>query len=276
MNMDNFPIKHGVLPTKRDGNDYSFHKTFGAIAPYDFPDTYDCDAGLTMPDQNADGFSEGCTGYTQSELCGDEDGVVYKPSYTYEKTLLMANLAPGSPCDMRDSLKSTIVYGIQRTDESSDLQAFPHRRGQYFNVQSTNDAFDGIRSALWQNRIYKRSVSIGTPWFSQWHAPIDGIVPMVSYSGNPNDYPWHNWKISGWKTINGIPYLIGKTWQGKRYGDNGLAYFSRDIVNKIMDIPGVAAFTLAQADPNNIQTVKLFTLQTLLSFFQRLLKLQVT
>lgn len=273
--MDNFPIQHGTRPIARDSRDYSFRRTFGAVASGELPDSYNCDAGLTMPDQNADGYPMGCTGYTQAELCTDEDGVIYRPDFTYKKTLYMENASMGSGCDIRDALKSTIVYGVQRQDETTDAQAVAHHRGQFFNVDKTTDYFEGIRNALWSNRLSKRSVSIGTPWFQEWHATQKGIIETkFAYSGNPDDYPWHNWKISGWKTINGAPYLIGKTWQGKNYGDSGFAYFSRQTINDVMAIKGTAAFTLAQADPGNIQTVRLFTLQTILTYLYRILGLQ--
>src|SRR5882672_11558338 len=106
-------MKHGVTPLKPDHRDYSFKRTFGTVAPQTLPDEYNCDAVFGFPDQNAEGYPYGCTGYCQSELCQDEDGTRYKPDYTYHKTQFMeGTVGQEVGCDMRDSLKSTIVYGL--------------------------------------------------------------------------------------------------------------------------------------------------------------------
>jgi hypothetical protein len=262
-------MKNGTLPHKKDKRNYSFTRTFGSIAPIGLPDEYNCDAGLAMPDQNADGYPEGCTGYTQASLCEDEDNQVYDPSFTYNKTLFIANLPPDSPCAVQDSLKSLVVYGVGKKGET-DAQAEVRRRGQYYQVQPATglDWFDSIRSTLYVNRITKRSISVGTPWFFQWHFVPKGILADFSYAGIE---PWHNWKISGWKSIQGVPYLIAKTWQGPQFGDQGWCYISRETFNRCMAIPGTVAFTVAQWDgtPLTIQYGILYRLQILINLILR-------
>lgn len=180
----------------------------------------------------------------------------------------------GSPCSLTDSLKSTIVYGVQGQNESSDAEAATHRRGQYFQIEPTGglDFFDSVRSALWLNRLDCRPISVGTPWFQEWEVTIGGIIHDFTYDGNPGHYPWHNYKICGWKNINGQPYLIGKSWQGRSYGDNGFHYISRDISNRLMTISGTGAFTLGKASKENIQVVELTILQTIVSYYRFMLK----
>lgn len=258
-------IAHGLQPLKPDHRDYDYHRTFGAVVPSIFPDSFSVDPGLTMPDQNADGYPEGCTSYAQTDLCTDTDHIIYKPPFTYKWTLFMDNLKDGEPCDMRTSLKSTIVYGVLADGEFDDRQALSHRRGAYFNVQPSPDWFDGIRSTLISNR---RAVSVGTPWLLEWRYAPAGVIP-VSFVITGHE-SWHNWVICGWKQVDGVPYLIGKTWQGRRYGDNGLAYFSRETINAVMQIPGTGAFTLVKATPDLVENVRLSILQTLLSYILRL------
>lgn len=115
------------------------------------------------------------------------------------------------------------------------------------------DSFDLIRNAL---QLNQRSVSMATPWYPTWAKTTNGIIAP------PNSYDttfasWHNWKCCGWKTINGVPYLIGKSWQGKTYGDNGFCYFPRDVINQVMSIPGTGAFTLTPYTNATAQTVVL-------------------
>lgn len=262
---------HGLKPIENRKANYSFTRTFGSVSPINLPDYYSSDAGLGFPDQNADGFPEACTGYTQSRLCSDEDKVLYKPYFTYDKTLQIEGGTLGDPCSIYDSLKSTIVYGVQKDTESTDTEAVMHKRGQYYQIQPTLslDWFDAIRSTLYVNRGANRSVSIGTPWFPEWNHTQRGVVlnPTTPVQG----LSWHNWQVVGWKTIGGEPFLIGKTWQGTSYGDEGYAYFSRETINKVMKLDGTGAFTLAQWDgtPLTIQYGILYTLQILIGYWRR-------
>lgn len=267
-------MKSGIRPLKKDHRDYSLHRTFGGLTPVFTECNFD--VGLTNPDQDADGLFYGCTGYTQSDIAGDEDKRMYFPKFTYDRTLIMEGITPSSPnyekvgCDIRTSLKSTIVYGLQAVGETAS-EALNHRRGAYYNVDLIQgiDYFDSIRMGLQNNQ---RSISMATPWFSSFATPQNGIVRA------PNSYDttfasWHNWKVSGWKLINGVPYLIAKSWQGPAYGDKGFCYFSRDIINSLMTINGTGAFTLAPFTGDNVQTVVLTLWQTVLSYLRMILKL---
>lgn len=247
----------GLKPFKQDHRDASFPRTFGSATS--FADELNLDKAFSFPDQNALGLPEACTGFTQSELCEDEDGVQYDPAYTYKKTLFMMGAKDGEPCDIRQSLKSTMVYGVQAPGET-DQQAEQRRRGSYFNVvdKSDLDYFDDVRSAL---TINKRTISFATPWYSEWNsAGPSGILPM----------PWsasiggHNLKICGWKEINGAPHLIWKTWQGPGY-----RFVSRETFNAIM--PKSLAFTLVPYDGGYYYAVKLALLETVLSYCRALL-----
>lgn len=263
-------IRHGTRPIRKDHRDLSYARTFGAVSPVSFPSGMNVDAGLGMPNQNALGLPMGCTGFTTSELESDVSKQKNSPKFTYDKTLMMEGKTGdyNQGCDIRDSLRSAAVYGILRSIEISDAQALNHRCGKYFNViDAPNlDAFDDIRNAILLNN---RPVSIGTPWFREWEQiGSDGVIPSF-YTGDPDALPWHNWKICGWLTIGGEPYLIGKTWQGSTYGDKGFAYFPRLVINKVMAIAGTGAFTLADFDPNNpedVATVKLDIWETIASY----------
>lgn len=220
-----------------------------------------------MPDQNADGYPNGCTGYDQTEVAQDFDRVQYKPAYTYEKTLEMQGLPAGSPCDMRTSMKSTTVYGVQKTDETTDLQAETHRQGLYLNVDQVPgmDWFDSIRFALRKNQ--NRSLAMATPWFQEWEqAPSSGIVTSLFVIGNVNQQEWHAHKFCGETVLNGVPYLIDKSWQGTHVGAGGWLYFDRATVNRLMDISGTECFARAPIGTLTPVTLKLDLLETILSY----------
>lgn len=259
-------LQSGVLPNPYDTRDYSFERTFGAVDPKFFPEEYNADLGLSFPDQNDDGYPNGCTGYTQSETGQDEYGLAFDPAFTYKKTLLIANLPDGAPCPMRSSFKATSVYGLM-PKKGTETDALNYKRGSYFDVDKNGDYFDGVRSALWLNKLNKRTISVATPWF--WgRSPKGGF--LTAFDKKKELDVWHNWKVCGWKQIKGQPYLIGKPWIGKK-GDKGYVYIDRETFNKLMSISGTAMYTQANARPEDIATIKLDILEVLLSFYQRIL-----
>lgn len=256
-------IKHGVLPNKYDPRDFSHERTFGAVDPKYFPDEYNADLGLSFPDQNADGLPNACTGYTQSEIGQDENGELFDPRFTYEKTLAIENAPPGSPCQMRDSFKSTRTFGLKRKENESTVV-----RGAYFDVDKAPDYFDGARSALWMNSFARRTISAATPWVWQ-NVGHDGIMGDFSAKNLPN--VWHNFKVCGWKTIKNEPYLIIKPWTGPKWGDHGYGYVSRSVWNKVMGISGTAMYIQSNLSADEVVRVKLDIYQLILDFALRLL-----
>lgn len=246
-------MKSGARPTKIDHRDYDLHRTFGSIAPAQFPDSYFTDAGLDIPNQDALGLPYGCTDFTQSELAND---IVEKEQYTPQELEAVTHANASGGLDVRTSL-----------DAASKLGWF----NAYFSVRPYQlDFFDSIRLAMLSGAPEKRSVSIGTPWFPVFEqVSSDGVIDApASYSLTNNT--WHNWKVVGWKTINGEPYLIGKSWQGATYGDKGYVYFSRPIINSLMSISGSCAFTGSNMTPQNVQTISVTFIQWITSVMRQL------
>lgn len=276
-------VQHGLKRIIKHKTDLSFHRTFGAVSV--FPDELNSDAGISMPNQFEDGLPLGCTGETTTDISADIDGVQYDPKFTYDKTLIMAGHVndKGEPledtgCDIRQALKSSIVYGLKKKADPDDSQASQNRNGQYFNVERNGDWFDSLRSTHVLNP--KRSISIGTPWFPEFErVSPSGLIPPTDYSQSLDGIPWHNWAGKGWtlKDSKGNPFsepmYRAKSWQGKDYGDNGWVYFSRKDINSMLTISGTGAFTIAKADPNNVKTVRLDIIETILWYITRVLNL---
>lgn len=266
-------MRSGARPTALDTRDRSYHRSFGTTLPKKFPQYFSVDLGKTMPDQNADGLPFGCTGYTQSDNGGNEDAAIYKPEYLYQKTCLIENHPTDQGCDIRSSLKAAKVYGLQGLAETTDQEAETHRRGPYYNIYDDGgmDWFDSIRTALMDHKV---GISAGTPWFPEWEYPQNGIVTQnFVYDGNPDHYNWHNWAIVGFKDIDGWPHLVGKSWQGPGYGDKGFHYLDRATTNKVLEIRGSVTFFTTKATPNDVYTIKVSILETVLDFLYRILGL---
>lgn len=262
----NDKIMNGVHPNTYDLRDYSFERTFGTTEPQVFPDEYNADIGFGFPNQNLEGYPNGCTGYTQSELGQDEIGIPFDPAFVYNNTLDIEGTPPGSPCQIRNSFKATRIYGLKPKSGADD--PLTYRRGSFFDVDKVGDYFDGARNALWMNRIHHRTISVGSPWY--WvSVGSDGILKDFKITGNA---PWHNWKIAGWTTIKGKPYLLVKAWIGPTWADHGYGYMSRDIFNHLMSISGTFLYTQANASPEDIRTIKIDILEFAVDLYKRLLK----
>ena len=293
-------IKSGTKAAVQDRKDYSYNRTFGVVTPEQLPDEFSVDAGLWMPNQNADGNPYSCTAYSVCDVGSDQDGLLYSPAYAYCKNLFMQGLPPETNgSDLRPALKQPKIYGLlpnedvpeilqgKGEDFTADQSNWPtgvdaiagkleHRKGSYFNVYDDGglDWYDAIKSAIWMNRADKRGVILGTPWL-WFSAPQGFLSPNFVYNGDPRSVSWHAWNIKGWTMIDGKQYLIGKPWQGKEYGANGWVYVSRETINKVMPIRGAIAFTLADATAADIKSIQFGILGVIVDFIARLLRIKL-
>lgn len=251
-------IQHGARPTYPKKKDYGFVEThkedlerrFGAVPS--FPDSYNTDANLTMPNQNAEGLPFGCTDETQADLSIDAT-LQFKNPFDLE-AVTHANALGGY--DIRKSLDAARTLGWF----SAYFNVYPHQL----------DFFDSVRLAIMSGGLEKRSVSIGTPWYPKFEE-VDGMgVLSAPRSFSTAGVGWHNWKICGWKLVNGEPHLIGKSWQGANYGDKGFHYASRALFNQLMAVPGSVAFTATAIKPDTIVKVDMGFVQWLMKYIKTL------
>lgn len=253
---------HGVNRVKRKKGQAST-RTFGATTPDYTP--FDLDAGFGFPDQNADEAPEDCTIYTQNELAQDEDKVKYQRKFLKEKVVLKTG--HDGPYDINDSLEATVVYGLLGENETTDEEAYAHRRGRDFRLEKA-PGMDWYDSAISVMRTTGRSLSIAGPWFPSFEE--------IGSSGKlPEDFPmtWttepgHNHKVYG---LNEWGFLIGKSWQGTGYGDGGKHYWSRTAFNRYMNMAGTGAFMVSKYTGSyvEIQYGVLYTLKFLISLYIR-------
>lgn len=252
-------IKSGAQKTRIDHRDFDLVKSFGLTTVPDFPAELNLDNGLWNPDQNAMAMPFGCTGFTQADLCADEDGIIYDPKDVYINT---APYDEGGR-DIRAALDTIRKRGVRPylTENAPSNQ-----RTAYFNIRAKPplDWFDCFRLSLLSTKDEKRSISVGTPYFPEFIGTYDGILPM------PHDFnlaraSWHNYKVFGWKIINDQPYLMAKPWTGQ------FVYISRPLINQLMSISGTAAFTTSKIAPGQIQTIDLSFIQWFVSLIRTVL-----
>lgn len=270
-------IKDGIKKVQWDNRDYDHLRSFG-LTTFDattLPPEFNVDAGFGVPNQNEPNptfgipaLFWGCTGYTQTELCQDEDLKLYNPRYTYNKTYPY-NEDTGR--QIRDSLK-VVCKEAGLKDINGDY-GVPRRA--YYNVEQAGkiDYFDAVRIAMWVNQAEHRSVSLAIPWYSAWQFPANGVLPIPEdFRWIPGVVPGHNAKIAGWKTIDNKLYLVCKPWQGKDFGDKGYVYFSRELFNAVLNIGGTGAFTVAPKT-DGTQPVQRNVIEALVDFVRSLFNL---
>lgn len=246
-------MQSGLKPNTIDHRDYDFFKTFGAVSSLEInlPNEYIVESGW-KPDQRLyeTVFGNqpqpfGCTNYTTCDLCAAQDGILYNPAFTENFTHANAN----GGATVRDSLLSAIKFGTQGIDN------IIRKRTAFYNIQKYQqlDWFDSIRYSMLPTIGEKRTVSWGTPWYTEWENAgntLNGIVPEVN-NYNKSVQSWHNSEFVGWKTIAGVPYLINKSWQGTNFGDSGYLYFPREVVNAVMEVKGTCAYTVSKIVPGS-------------------------
>lgn len=261
-------MKNGTRPTRIDNRDYDFVKShaLGGVTQVNFPDSYNTDADIWMPNQDlsnpqfmppAGPMPYGCTDFSQADIGNDLQGALVCNPEALE-AITHANANGGG--DMRTSLSAA-----KQLDWITG----------FFNVIPAQlDYFDTIRLAMVSGIPEKRSVTIGTPWFSVFEQPDSNGVLSTPPNFDTTNVPWHNHKICGWKSVQGVVVLISKSWQGPNYADHGLCYWPRALVNSVMSVPGTAAFTATRGVMPPVSTISVTLLQWLISNLKNILSIQ--
>ncbi len=245
--MENKNIGFGLLPLKKDPNDFSFARTFGSLNLAAIP-AFDFEIGkiLLIRDQGSD---DSCTARAGSVINEDQEDVVLEEGYLYAKEKQIMGDWQGFGADLRTVCKALTKFGQIEKSESPfsfekdgrdfvanwnnwpvefDEKAKKHIKDKYFAVDGGYDTFTNIRATLWQNKEEERSVLVGATWRPEWQNAPNGIIPkQYGDFGTP-----HAFKIFGQKNINGEIYLKAQLSSGTGVGDNGIYYFPAEVVNK--------------------------------------------
>lgn len=272
-------IRNGAKPIVPNPKQISFPITFGTVHAADLPDFFSADAKLTMPDQVADGLPFGCTGYMTCELAVNEESMLFRPGFNYDRAREMADVAGQDVgVEIKTALKAATVYGLEMLNGAGD--PLDNRRAPYSEVHPHNglDYFDSIRSAMlvaFQKDGKKHAVGVGTPWLPEWsQIGSDGIIPSIyTYDGIPDHFNWHAYCFVACGIVQGELRLIAKTWQGFNYGNGGYSSYNREQVNKIFDEWGTGVFMQLKAKPEDYKRIQYTIIETAVGFIMRMLKL---
>lgn len=238
-------MNKGLLPIRPHHKDYHFLPSFGATTfdTASLPENFSIyDPSFVIPNQDSTDtrftpalqpLFQGCTAEAGTFACGLEDNLaLYSPAELYIAT------PPGTLNTGRD------IRAMLDT-----LKKPPYNRKAYFNVYAAGpiDDFDAARIALWINQDEKRAVILGSYWYPEFeNIGTDGILPIPSFK--TANATLHCWILTGWKTVGGVVYLEGISWQGEQYGNKGLHYVSRPLYNALINQIHSGAFTVTKIE----------------------------
>lgn len=230
--------------------DYSHHKTvLGAVI-------FTPELLFLSPilDQNPSGLNA-CTAFESVACRQNEKGIEYDPLIQWSYELAMGATSEGT--DIKTALATGVKSGFWPTNAGASTGApfGVDKASAYLFVTKNNDMdlFDSIRTAIKQTG---RPLSAGVRWMQEWDNPPAGIIQNLGQ----NILGGHAVKIAGWKTIDNIPYLVIQNSWGTLFGDQGLFYFPRAIVNAVFGPYGIGYWS----DDANQQFKALGLLQALL------------
>lgn len=252
------PIESGLLPLPEDPRDFSHEVVFGAPARNELPEgDFFVSEPIKIKDQGQTDF---CAGYAAAAVSEDQEHVELNGEYIFAETKrrLGGNAWQKYGLNLRDVAKTICDIGSieqeyypfeYRNDVDRDFIANPanwaddlkmlaaeHRKGAFFAVDGPYDTFDNIRAILWKHRREGRSVLTGLGWRRSWNTAERGVVPRTGWETEA----WfgHAVKIFGQILLpdpehegKETLYLVVQNSWGDGYGDGGIFYFPREVVN---------------------------------------------
>ena len=235
--------KHGFKKPKYDPRRFSWKKKFGAARILPTED-FLVFGPLEIKDQ---GQTNTCTACTVASVVEAQFGHIMDECFQYAASKAIEGRIDDGGVDPDIACKAVINYGallkesspfkmketpilklanIANYPQEIQIQAKTHREYSFYEVECT---FDGIRSAMIQSREsgFPTPIMVGTRWRFLWNS-------MSIIKGDSGAYGYHEFAIIGQKNINGVLYLVALNSYGKSFGDGGLCYFPKELVDKFM------------------------------------------
>lgn len=241
----------GLLPLPANpgkSKDFSKSVVFGATPAKDIPRTPIGNKPLKIKDQ---GDLDFCSGFGTSEVSEDQEGIELDPLWQFAQIKRVIGSVEGYGADLRSAGLALVNYGSlpqknapytihsgtrdflanwENYDANLSAIAETYKKKSMFFVDGPEDDFDNIRATLWENREKKVTVLAGVLWRNSWTIAPKGIVSKTGWENDKGG--GHCVKIFDQIEINGTLYLVVQNSWGVDYGDSGIFYFPREVINK--------------------------------------------
>ena len=282
---------NGLQPTKRDIRDFSYSQQFGSVSPLVLPKEFYVSQPLDIKQQYGSDF---CIGFASAAVREFTEGVILDPFFVWSQMAKLRGDWREWGMDLRTAAKVLTKIGIvEQKDQPYNLEnkdrdflanwenypkelenkASDHKAISYFWIDGPYDFFDNIRSTLYLNKEEKRSVLVGAEWRPSWSSAIKGIVKTTDFS---EMFFGHAFIFFGWKEIDNEPYLVAQLSNGKEFGDSGIFYFSRSVVNSnAFRFSGLTFKDFNQEDYKKTQFTLIQRLYDLIKIYQQLIKMKL-
>lgn len=248
----------GLLPTPYDERDLKL----GAITELpdlsELPTSFEL-GGVTIRDQKRTDF---CTQFAACGMSALQEGVELSAEWAFAKSKEGEDVDAFGQ-DIRKAMRVHVKHGVPKKEEvpfsvdthdshflrrienypDLDQNAIQHIKKSYLQVTGPYDHFDNIRATLWKYREEKRGVISGL--FFGWPSSQE-ILDTIPVGGEP-----HALYYLGWKTIKKKQYLVAPNSYGKKAGDNGVHYISREVVNHF--VSRYNAYMFLDMDPATVR-----------------------
>lgn len=240
----------GLLPTPKDDRDFKLGGFIQLPPLSDLPTDFVLE-GYDIKNQQG---SDMCSGFATAGMSGLQEGIPLSAEYAFAvgkelsgdleewgndiRTALSAHTKIGTiaTTDAPFSLENkerNFLADMKNWDTSFKEKALIHKKESYVKVTGNYDTFDNTRATIWKFRDEKRAVGFGCifGWSSD-----QVILDTISQGFG------HMMYVVGWRTVEGIPYLVVVNSWGNTVGDNGTHLMSRKVFNYYEDLYGAYMF----------------------------------
>ena len=233
-------IGGNLLPTKPDSRDFKLGQIVILPDLSELPDEFMFE-GLSIDNQHQSDFCTAAATTKMKQLQEDEE---FEMSWHFAVSKKISGNPEGYGQNMRTAFKVLVKYGAVRKQDSPynldnkspqflryidnwpDLfpKAKPYKAESFFQIDGPYDAFDNIKAAIWLFRKQKRAAGVGVRWGWSFN---DIIIDTIPERGGG-----HMMFVKGFNKH----YLIVQNSYGEKCGDNGVHYFSREVINEMVRI----------------------------------------
>lgn len=243
-------LNFGLKPLTKDNRDLKLGALTILPKLEELPSQFRLE-GVKVKDQKASDFCSAHMSCTMSEF---QEDVELEPSWSFAVSKILTEDPDSYGQNLRDAFKAHVKFGAINKDDSPfsletkddkflrrienwpDLftKAEPYKKQSYVFITGQYDNFDNIRASLWRFRAEERAVGLGVVW--SW--PMSQVVmdEASDFGGG------HAITCVGWETRDSKPYLIIQNSYGEGAGEKGYHYFSREVINKFVEMYGAGMF----------------------------------